>query len=205
MQRTADAGTARQLSARFAARAASKAPGWLSRRYIERSVGADVFCVGENFVDLHWNGADLDHNQDEGAAPYCCRCRNPPFFVTAAAAAATLLSSRPAAASSPRCLPAYLVVHLGALCCVQLVRSSLTTSKGPSTVPCLTSLPRGSCRRAEVPCFVGVTATTVWVVGCVSTASARRCLPTAAWDPLPPAFCMHVSFEGLLKVCCRRL
>lgn len=40
-------------------------------RYMERTIGDDVFHVGENFVDLRWEGSHLDYNQDAGgwAAP----------------------------------------------------------------------------------------------------------------------------------------
>lgn len=53
---------------------------WPPCRYIERSVGADVFCVGENFVELRWNGSDLDRNQDSGTA------KTVPLSIRAAAA-----------------------------------------------------------------------------------------------------------------------
>ncbi|PSC69027.1 glycoside hydrolase family 13 [Micractinium conductrix] len=34
------------------------------REYMERTIGDDVFHVGENFVDLRWEGSHLDYNQD---------------------------------------------------------------------------------------------------------------------------------------------
>ena len=34
---------------------------------MERTIGAEgVFYVGENFVDLRWQGSDLERNQDAG-------------------------------------------------------------------------------------------------------------------------------------------
>ena len=40
------------------------------REYMERTLGAEgVFYVGENFVDLRWQGSDLERNQDAGI---CC-------------------------------------------------------------------------------------------------------------------------------------
>lgn len=35
-----------------------------SKEYIERTVGKDAFCVGENFVDLRWSDSNLELKQD---------------------------------------------------------------------------------------------------------------------------------------------
>lgn len=39
--------------------------------YIERTIGPDTFNVGENFVDLRWNGSHLDYNQDDAVNRLC--------------------------------------------------------------------------------------------------------------------------------------
>jgi alpha-amylase len=41
------------------------------REYCEKTLGGDTFYVGEYFVDLHWNGSDLDYNQDAARQRLC--------------------------------------------------------------------------------------------------------------------------------------
>ncbi|KAI7843850.1 hypothetical protein COHA_002401 [Chlorella ohadii] len=38
--------------------------------YIERTLGPEAFCVGENFVDLRWQGSYLEHNQDDARSRF---------------------------------------------------------------------------------------------------------------------------------------
>eukprot|EP00887_Chlorella_sp_A99_P004194 scaffold23.g4194.t1 len=42
-----------------------------TKEYIEKSLGTDTFCVGENFVDLRWEGSHLDENQDPARQRLC--------------------------------------------------------------------------------------------------------------------------------------